>query len=447
MPWCPVRRPRRGMRSTAVGLTAVALALTGCAVQSDDRASDRASRATALTTDVAFGEAAVGTASTGQGHEVGLEVSVGDLRPATDVAEAGTCGPSLRGGADQAVAVPVRVSATLRSSAAADVTVQLGNVDGLAGNGNLTLAGPTRWAVKFSETPPRCEDDATVVWRAMGPNSTDNWTAWLLVPGAITPKDPSGREAAGALVLSPIVVVAGQALTPQWDRGRGNVVACSASDPAAGLRGYIAIDTDQAQGRGCDAQAPTPGEQARSRACLAAYPGGAQESIDGMLVHNRASSLAMVCDGFAAPEGVAWTTAMTCFVIAVLADGSSEAGVVDALCKANDVIQEYAESDWMQATGEVGCVYLAQVVGGRAKLAVQVASGPAARVVGALASAAMEVPALACDAVFGGSSSKASEFGEWLENNHQANVASDISNKGMCLAVGNSNVEAVQCRN
>jgi hypothetical protein len=223
-------------------------------------------------------------------------------------------------------------------------------------------------------------------------------------------------------------------------------VYCNASDPAAGTARYIAIDTDEAQAHGCNAVAPTPNEQARSRACLESNPGGAQESVNGMLVHNRASSLAMVCDGFAAPEGVAWTTGMTCFVIAALQEATRAMTAVDDLCSANDVIQEYAQGTWISASGEVGCTFLGAVFAPEIKT-LSVTLRRAAPIVGQVAAFAMqEAAALACDALFDGSSSSASRLGRWLADNHNANVASDISHKGLCLAVGNSDVKAVPCR-
>lgn len=447
---CIRRRSTFGVAAAAAVLLAL---LAGCVATPDGQRPDRASRATTSTTDVSFGEEATGTASAGNGASVTLGVSLGDIYRADEIPEAHACAINVSGGLDSAVAIPIRVTARLTSSSPTDVTVHLGNVSGLATGGNITLAGAHYWALKYSSTPQECQGSgsgafpATVKFAGMSPQSADDWTAWLVVPRAVTGGDPEGRKAAGALVLSPLVVLAGQTASPAWTQGQGNVVSCSASDPAAGNANYVAIDTDEAQAHGCDAVAPTPNEQARSRACLQANPGGAQQTVDGMLVHNRASSLAMVCDGFAAPQGVEWTTGMTCFVIAALQEATHAMAAVDNLCSASDVIEQYTNGTWIRGTAEVGCTFLGAVFMKEVEVIAETMR-TATPIVGQAAAFAMGQAAdLACDAFFGGSSSKTSQLGQWLEANHEAHVASDITHQGLCLAVGNGDVKAVTCRN
>jgi hypothetical protein len=435
---------RRGPRAVVAGAILV-LALSGCVPASQE--SDRASRATTVTTDVQFGDAATGTAAAGNGDSVTLEVSLGDTYPADQIPEAAACRVRVSGGLTSAVAIPVRVAARLTSSSPQDVTVHLGNANGLATGGNITLAGEHHWAVKYSHTPQECQGSgsgafpATVEFTGMSPGSSNDWTAWLVVPKAITAGDAAGRQVAGALVLSPLVVLGGRSLIPAWVLGQGNAVSCSASDPAAGDAGYIAIDPGVAKDHGCDANTQSASSEMRDRICLQAFPGSQQVSrtnSDGLMVYNRVASQYQVCAGFGSDDAFVWTPEMSCAAVALIADSVPGEAVklVDALCNTDEFIDAFNSGQWLSAAGKQAC----ETFGGVFSFAVAAmaggATGPGAVVVGPVVYLALQTGiSLACDGIFEGSGSILFDVADWLASNHEAAVASDIQQKGKCLGI------------
>lgn len=435
-------RVSSALRSLAATVI-VLLAVVGC---SSSGPADRASRATTQTTEVDLPSAATGSVQSAYGDSVLLGVSVGAPRAASEVAEASACTLLLNsaGGMQRAVAVPLRITATLTSSAVSDIEVYLGNGDQLTEDGRITLANPIHWAVTYDNVPPQCEASAASVrWSRMAPQSTNSWLAWAVIPNGATPEDPTGQQSAGALVLSPIVELSGQPAFPVWAPSPGNVVQCSASDPAAGLFSYIALVPSVAVDHGCtSATARSAAEQANSRICLQQYPAEQQETrtVDGVTIHNYVASMYQVCSGFGTEAEFTWTPEMTCAFVAIVADyGRVDIPLLsptDNLCSAASVVEAYVNDAWLGYAGSEACNFfsntLATGTGILAAGTAAPASGPGAVAVGVVTYRAIKTGIGAtCGGVFSGAFAAA---GEWLEARHQANVAVDVSSKGLCLA-------------
>lgn len=439
-------RVSSGLRSLAATLI-VLLAIAGC---SSSGLADRASRATSQTTEVDLPLAATGSVQSAYGDSVLLGVSVGAPRAASDISEASACTFLLNraGGMQRAVAVPLRITATLTSSVMSDIEVYLGNGDQLTEDGRITLANPVHWAVAYDDVPPRCEASAASVrWSGMSPQSTNSWVVWAVIPNGATPDDPTGQLSAGALVLSPIVELSGQRAFPVWAPSPGNVVQCSASDPAAGLFSYIALVPSVAVDHGCtSATAQSAAEQANSRICLQHYPAEQQvtRTDDRVTIHNYVASMYQVCSGFGTKAEFTWTPEMTCAFIAIVADyGRVDVPLLrptDNLCSATSVAEAYANDSWLGFTGSEACNFFSNTLAtGTGILAAGTAapvSGPGAVAVGVVTYRAIKTGiGVTCGGVFSGAFAAA---GQWLEARHQANVAVDVSRKGLCLAESTS---------
>jgi hypothetical protein len=168
----------------------------------------------------------------------------------------------------RSIAVPFTVSITVESSLVTSVSVGLdgfgivtsgGSVDE---NGEQTLDGTPLWAGAYS-SGPTCQTwnelgAGVVDWGASAatPNATQSWSAWLIIPDAITPNDPSGLDVAQNLVLQPAVSISGGELFNLEPSGSSSsVVTCySQSDLIPGNAPFLALDPSAAISNGCTAK-------------------------------------------------------------------------------------------------------------------------------------------------------------------------------------------------
>jgi len=386
----------------------------------------------------------------GGGDSLSIGMGVGQPMPAEEVVEAQACGSVITGSLSAAVAVPVRLTATVTSQVPLDVSVAFlpGSVLGLTDQGSTTLAPETHWSVQYTRRPQQCKGagDASVRWSALAPNSAEEWLIWIIVPEARTASDPTGAQIAGSIVLNPVVKVRGQLASPAWKSDSGNVVNCS-DDSINGTANYVALVPGVAVDHGCrSSTAGSALEQANDRMCQDMYP-VRQHSVvrrGDVTVYNSVASMYHVCTGFGTKEKFELTPARTCLLIAVATNlgAGTVPGVRPAtnLCDSQDVLEAVTDQAWLGYSKSQACDFfggvLATGLGVAAAGAALPATGPAAPVVGVATYKALSAGlTVTCGGVFGGEYLK---LGEYLEGRHQNNIATAIAAGKKCLAKDDS---------
>jgi hypothetical protein len=248
----------------------LALLAVGCG-GSGDPASPPAgapptTASTATTTTAAFSNTVTGTTGDQQGNKVTITIGVGSPQPLEKLSDsvATSCNPAIKGdglSVSDAVAIPLRVSATLTSSLKAPYDVDLSEVFYIEGqsHGVQPLKNNTSlselWAAAYTNSEPQCPTPAEVKWaaEAVTPHAPGTWEPWLVIAGAITPNDPSGQAVTDTILIRPGAGVGSSYgdgdLTPQ---GSG-WVRCSVDEAAAHSEPYLAVDPTTAEADGCSA--------------------------------------------------------------------------------------------------------------------------------------------------------------------------------------------------
>jgi hypothetical protein len=203
--------------------------------------------------------AATGTVTDGQGDKATVSVSIGKPVSQLSLNQAGltACGDAgdLSDGADQTMAIPVRIAATLTSSIATTVGLEVDGTHVVApgGNANSNPNFPT-WASGSDSS--LCGNssggDIGLVWDNLAPGQPVTWSGWMLDPNVITPDDSSGSAVNQVFFLEPVVNFgANDADSFVADATHSqNLLTC-----AAGVQGgpVIAVDPSVARANGCTA--------------------------------------------------------------------------------------------------------------------------------------------------------------------------------------------------
>ena len=422
---------------------AIVLAATGC-VPAKTTGSDTSQ---SIDTTVTLGAAATAKISDGNGNAATISIALGKPVTAATVTEAQACMVRLNGDLNHASALPIRVSGTITSGSPVDLIVELGNVKSLAAeDGSVTLAGPTEWSVKYGQTPWECDPGnnpvpATVEWPNASPRQAHSWTAWLVVPDAVTGSDPSGAQAVGSLVLQPLVRMGTQTFVAEFDATNSSIVQCAQSDPAAGTTGYVALDASVAKDHGCQANAEGAAQQAQDKICRTAFPviDSNTTTVGAVTTFGRQASRFQVCAGFGHSENrFTWTQAMKCTVIGLAASyvGAQvpTLNTAKSLCSVEDVMQQLSGGKWLDSAGQQACDWYADVFStqlGVAAAAVVTASAPVAIAIGVAAAGALK--AGLGEACGGNLLQDFRNLGAQLENKHLGDVAHDVMAGGKCI--------------
>jgi len=209
-----------------------------------------------------------GIATDQQGDRVSVTVSIGSptAMSSSGSSAVSACGADVeqqQSSPQRSIAVPFKVSMTVKSSLATSVSVSLDNFGFVTSggsvdeNGESTLNGTPLWAGAYSGGPT-CQTwsdlgAGVVDWSASAPKSTQTWRAWLIIPDAITPNDPSGLDVAQNLVLQPAASISGGEMFNLEPSGSSSsVVTCySQSDFIPGKAPFLALDPSAATSNGC----------------------------------------------------------------------------------------------------------------------------------------------------------------------------------------------------
>jgi hypothetical protein len=248
-------------------LALVPLLATGCGSSDPSTRSEAPalSETTAQTTSTgtassSFSNSVTGTTSDQQGNSATITVAAGTPEPLSKASAPApsACNQAIEAdgqSVSDAVAIPLRVTATLTSSLKAPIDVDLANVTYLpqSPDGQRTEL----WAASYSNSEPQCPTTAEAKWaaEALTPNTPASWEPWLVIVGAITPNDPSGEQIVNRILFRPAAGVgSGNGdgdLTPQ---GSG-WVRCSVDESIAGPHSepYLAVDPTTARAEGCTA--------------------------------------------------------------------------------------------------------------------------------------------------------------------------------------------------
>jgi hypothetical protein len=405
-----------------------------------------------------------------------VSVSVGLGPPApmssSDNSSLSACASTIaqeQSSADRSVAIPVSVTMTVLSSLAADVTVNVdsfgfvtsggsGNVDE---NGEQSLSGVPLWAEDYSNGPT-CQTwndlgAGSVHWSstAATPNSTQSWSAWLILPNAISPNDPTGNDVAQRLVLQPAVSIAGSpTYNVKPNQASSSIVMCySQSDLIPGNAPFLAELPSTAIADGCT-QAQSQSSTATTSSghssvsadaiCNARYPGGQSRTIHVSggtnTIYNRQSSLEQVCTGFGYPEGLQVTPGMSCALIAAIATyaGPGADQGTDNLCTLSSVAEGYSSDRWLGAASSAGsdkaCGFLSDVFAtgtGVTAAGLSSETGPGAVAVGVGTYKAFSAGLkLACGFTLGG---EGSALGTKLEADNETHIMLAVLHNNECM--------------
>ncbi|HEV7753843.1 MAG TPA: hypothetical protein VGO71_19985 [Baekduia sp.] len=475
------------MRRLAVGLILIisVLSCTACGSVEDKAASGRASASITSSSPspsktanhsgsyvgadgrrhAVVGDATV-HATDQQGDEVTVTVGMGEpvAMASIDDEAVAACRSrmeALGSSAERTVAVPVHVTGSVTSSMAADVVVNIGGAQGVTQDGLVSLpAQPVFFAATYGGSATTCYGPDHVLgrgavrWSAENatPGRTLSWSPFLVLPGAITPADRSGREAAGRIVIQPMITLSGALAQPRLSGPR--VVTCSANDPAVGTVPYIAVLPAVTIANGCTRPGETgPGSSNRRSPCPDGYPSGTTSRDGKELTYDRQASVFQVaCVSFGAPEGVTLSSGMTCAMLAAIAtyDGPRSALAADDLCDADGVVEALASGDWAGSAKGAACGLFAEIFAEGAGVAIAGAtaeSGPAAAIIGRSAYQALHAGlGLACGGLFSGG---AAALGAQIEDRNEHNVAMDVVQHGKCMRYaprfGHSPYRAIDC--
>jgi hypothetical protein len=420
------------------------LLLTGCRIDLS-QGSSAGSGGTGNTyapTSVTYGPMAHATFGNA-GNTVDIGIAVGSPRAASSSPEAQACIAGSVTSTGREVAVPVELAVTLHSASSEQVSVDLGNVEGLADDGSVSLPSvPIRWSVKYSDTPQECKggslSDPSVRWNPAAPGVTNSFQAWMVLSDGISADDPTGHHTAGRLLLLPNVTVGDAFGVPAFSPHDAQVVQCGANDPAAGTVPYLAVVPGVAVHYGCTST--TAGDTIaveHDRICDTAFPGQSSQETAGATVYNRSASLFQVCEGFGA-DSVSYSTDMTCAIVGLVASEVGRRGEavsldsVDRLCDTASVVESLQTGTWAAEAGRAGCQVIGGIFAEGLAIAAAGASAEAGAVVGVAVYHALQVGvALACDGDF---RNAVENFGTYLEAHHESNVAHDLVSKAnTCL--------------
>jgi hypothetical protein len=433
--------------------------------------------------------AEIGVAQDREGDRAEVTVEMGEAVRMADVEDetALACEADVerqRSSPERSVAIPFTVSMTVVSSLATDVSVNLdsfgliqegGDVDP---SGEQTLSRFPLWAGGYSEGAS-CTDwsdvgngAGLVHWdpEAAQPHTDHSWSAWLIVPDAITPRDPNGSDVSSLIVEQPTVTLSGLAdYKLDLDKSSGIVECFSEYSLIPGEVAVMAQDPSTAVGEGCTTTSATGvvGEtaaQADSDAiCNSRYPSGQIQTVSVKggtdTIYDRQASLETICAGFGAPEGLHLTPGMSCALIAAVAvwAGPEVNAGSSKLCDTTAIVEGYESGGWAGVSSSVAqekaCGYFSDVFAGGAGIfaaGATVETGPGAVAVGvgtykALASFLN----VACGGLLGGG---ASNLGKKLEADHETAVSLDVSREGKCLmlsqrsGLSGTSWHAVDCR-
>jgi len=412
---------------------------------------------------------ATGVATDGAGDRAEVTVEMGEAKPMSEADEtAEVCDARVsqqRSTPERSIAVPFTVKMTVVSSLSTDVIVNLNSFGfvqeggDLDPNGEQTLPSFPLWAGDYSEGAT-CSDwtdvgngTGTVHWgaEAASPHVEQEWSAWLVIPNAITPNDPTGAQIAHLLVDQPSVTLTGGArLKLNFGASNGLVSCYSEYALIPGDFTVMAQDAAGAISAGCKstpATASVAGGASRvstDAICNARYPSGRQRTVrvkgGTETIFDRQASLERVCLGFGAPEGLKLTPGMSCALIAAAATwgGPAVNAGTSSLCDTATVVAGYNSGGWAGVTSSLAeskaCGYFSDVfAGGAGLLAAGAASetGPGAAAVGfATYKALASFLKVACGGVLDGG---ATALGTKLEADHETHVSLDITRRGRCL--------------
>ncbi|MDR7255682.1 hypothetical protein J2X46_004696 [Nocardioides sp. BE266] len=170
--------------------------------------------------------------------------------------------------------------------------------------------------------------------------------------------------------------------------------------------------------------------------CMATWPGGTT-TTDGVFGGSRTDydaemSRYLVCEGFGSDTSVEYSTGMKCAIIAATATVSGVPAAGNTASAACDVAS-FAE-DGLGAVPGFACGLLGDFVAtgsGVAAAGASAATGPGAVAVGVSTYRYLAATGeIVCGALF---DDGAYDFGVQLESDHEARVAYDVVNLGMCL--------------
>ncbi len=172
-------------------------------------AADSPTSTPAAPTTFAF----TGTAADSQGDAATVSVSIGEPVPQLTLNQAAlnACDSidDISDGADQTMAIPIQVTATLTSSIETNVGVIIDGTNVVASGGNFNsnpnLEEP--WVTNDSDSA--CSNsgiDGELEWDNVAPGQSVTWSGWELDPDVITPDDTSGSAVDQVIFLEPQVV-------------------------------------------------------------------------------------------------------------------------------------------------------------------------------------------------------------------------------------------------
>ena len=207
-----------------------------------------------------FAATGSGTATDSQGDAATVSVSVGTPVPQLSLNQAELTGCTsedvISDGADQTMAIPLQITATLTSSIATDVLVEVNGTQVVAPGGNVTgnpnMVSAT-WAAYSGDSA--CTNsggiDGTLEWDNVAPGQTVTWSGWELDPDVITPDDTSGNAVDQVTFQEPGVSFGNGGADFTYDTERSqNLVTCPGQIDGGPI---IAVDASIARANGCTA--------------------------------------------------------------------------------------------------------------------------------------------------------------------------------------------------
>ncbi len=209
--------------------------------------------------------AVTGTVTDNQGNRMQLSLTIGQPEPLSSTTDsvAQSCDSDIEGQnmtLNQVVVYPVDFSETLLSSVATNVDLAISEYFvNSAGNENFN-AGVNSLDPGYSFAgivggQDYC-GDGQIDWQDQTPETTETWDAYLIVPDAITPDDPTGlNQTAGPILISPALSV-DSVFDNNYDIDTAdstNLVTCDVTnaDGSETSGTYIAMDPTYAVASGC----------------------------------------------------------------------------------------------------------------------------------------------------------------------------------------------------
>lgn len=212
-----------------------------------------------------------GTVSDGSGDSITITVSAGAAEPLDEVSDpvVRACNTAIAESGmstESAITIPTHVTAEITSSMKVLFDVDLEEVLYYPPHGEnfqplryYVNELPEVWATRYGNGPYRCSSEgeqvSLVMWKAeeIEPHQVATWDAWLIVVGAITPKDPRGEQVASQLFIRP-----GANIGTGYEDGRltpheSGWVRCSLEESVVGTHSepYLAVDPAAAKEYGC----------------------------------------------------------------------------------------------------------------------------------------------------------------------------------------------------